>query len=105
MLHSLFMAVANARFTLDAWIFALRIRQIAAKERGNANYTWLLGALVFVLIAVNIVPIIVTTVSDATGTGGALEGTNVAPLFDFLPLLITIGVLVAVIGVAIARRR
>jgi len=73
-------------------------------QNGAVSYEWILAGLVFVLIAVNIVPIIVTSVTDATGVGGPLEGTSVAPLFDFLPLLITIGVVVGVVALSMRNR-
>lgn len=80
-----------------------RVYSLKVGESGQLSVNFIVTGLIFVLIAVNIVPIIVTTVTDATGTGGALEGTDVAPLFDFLPLLITIGVVVAVVAFAITR--
>ena len=45
------------------------------------------------VIAVSVVPIIVTTVTDLTKTGGALEDTVAGTLLDLSPLVFVAGVL------------
>ena len=45
------------------------------------------------VIAVSVVPIIVTSVADLTGTGGALDGQIAGTLLDLAPLVFVAGVL------------
>ena len=45
------------------------------------------------VIAVSVIPTIVTAVSDLTGSGGALNGTVAATLLDLAPLVFVAGVL------------
>ena len=45
------------------------------------------------VIAVSVVPIIVTSVADLTGTGGALDGQVAGTLLDLAPLVFVAGVL------------
>ena len=45
------------------------------------------------VIAISVIPIIATTVSDLTGTGGALHGTVAGTLIDLAPLVFVAGVL------------
>lgn len=45
------------------------------------------------VIAVSVVPIIVTTIADLTGTGGSLEGTVAGTLLDLAPLVFVAGIL------------
>ena len=45
------------------------------------------------VIAISVVPIIVTTINDLTGTGGSLENTVAGTLLDLAPLVFVAGVL------------
>ena len=45
------------------------------------------------VIAVSVIPTIVTAVSDLTGSSGALEGTVAGTLLDLAPLVFVAGVL------------
>ena len=45
------------------------------------------------VIAISVIPIIATTVSTLTGTGGALTGTVAGTLLDLAPLVFVAGVL------------
>ena len=45
------------------------------------------------VIAISVIPIIATTVSELTGTGGALNGTVAGTLLDLAPLVFVAGVL------------
>lgn len=45
------------------------------------------------VIAVSVIPTIVSAVSDLTGTGGALEDTIAGTLLDLSPLVFVAGVL------------
>jgi hypothetical protein len=45
------------------------------------------------VIAITVIPTIVTAVSDLTGTGGALEGTASGSLLDLAPLVFVASVL------------
>ena len=45
------------------------------------------------VIAISVIPIIVTTVTDLTKTGGALEGHVAGTLLDLAPLVFVAGVL------------
>ena len=45
------------------------------------------------VIAISVVPMIVTTVSDLTGTGKPLEGTLAGTLLDLAPIVFVAGVL------------
>lgn len=46
------------------------------------------------VIAVTLIPTVVTAVSDLTGTGGALEGSAAGTLLDLAPLLFAAAVIV-----------
>lgn len=45
------------------------------------------------VIAISVVPMIVNTISDLTGTGGALEGTVAGTLLDLAPIVFVAGIL------------
>lgn len=45
------------------------------------------------VIAISVVPMIVTTVGDLTGTGKPLEGTLAGTLLDLAPIVFVAGVL------------
>ena len=45
------------------------------------------------VIAVSVVPMIVNTINDLTGTGGALEGTVAGTLLDLAPIVFVAGIL------------
>ena len=45
------------------------------------------------VIAISVIPMIVTTISDLTGTGGALNGNIAGTLLDLAPLVFVAGVL------------
>lgn len=45
------------------------------------------------VIAISVIPIIAETVTNLTGTGGALEGTVAGTLLDLSPLVFVAGVL------------
>ena len=45
------------------------------------------------VIAIAVIPMIATTVTDLTGTGGALEGTVAGTLLDLAPLVFVAGIL------------
>ena len=45
------------------------------------------------VVAVSVIPTIVTAVTDLTGSGGALEGTVAGTLLDLSPLVFVAGVL------------
>ena len=45
------------------------------------------------VVAISVIPIIVTTVTDLTKTGGALEGSVAGTLLDLAPLVFVAGVL------------
>jgi hypothetical protein len=45
------------------------------------------------VIAISVVPMIVTTVSDLTGTGKPLEGSLAGTLLDLAPIVFVAGVL------------
>ena len=45
------------------------------------------------VIAISVIPMIVTTVSDLTGTGKALDGTLAGTLLDLSPVVFVAGVL------------
>lgn len=45
------------------------------------------------VIAISVIPMIVETVSNLTGTGGALEGTIGGTLLDLAPIVFVAGVL------------
>ena len=45
------------------------------------------------VIAISVIPIIVTTISNLTGTGGDLNGTVAGTLLDLAPLVFVAGVL------------
>jgi hypothetical protein len=46
------------------------------------------------VIAVTLIPTVVTSVSDLTGTGGALENSAAGTLLDLAPLLMAAAVIV-----------
>ena len=50
-------------------------------------------AAIGAVIAVSVVPMIVTTVADLTGVGGALEGTLAGTLLDLAPVVFAAGIL------------
>lgn len=45
------------------------------------------------VIAISVIPTIVTAVTDLTGTGGALEGSVAGTLLDLSPIVFVAGVL------------
>lgn len=45
------------------------------------------------VIAISVIPMVVTTIADLTGTGGALEGTVAGTLLDLAPIVFVAGVL------------
>ena len=45
------------------------------------------------LIAISVLPMIVNTIADLTGTGGALEGTVAGTLLDLSPIVFVAGIL------------
>lgn len=45
------------------------------------------------VIAISVIPMIATTVTDLTATGGALEGTVAGTLLDMSPLVFVAGIL------------
>lgn len=45
------------------------------------------------VVAISVIPTIVTSVTDLTGSGGALEGSVAGTLLDLTPLVFVAGVL------------
>ena len=45
------------------------------------------------VIAISVIPMIVNTISDLTGSGGALDGTVAGTLLDLAPIVFVAGVL------------
>lgn len=45
------------------------------------------------VIAISVIPMIVNTIADLTGTGGALTGTVAGTLLDLAPIVFVAGVL------------
>ena len=45
------------------------------------------------LIAISVIPMIVNTIADLTGTGGALDGTVAGTLLDLAPIVFVAGIL------------
>ena len=45
------------------------------------------------VIAVSVIPMIVNTIADLTGTGGVLEGKVAGTLLDLAPIVFVAGVL------------
>ena len=45
------------------------------------------------VIAISVLPMIVNTIADLTGTGGALEGTVAGTLLDLSPIVFVAGIL------------
>jgi hypothetical protein len=45
------------------------------------------------VIAVSVVPVLVTAIGDLTGTGGALESTAAGTLLDLAPLVLVAGII------------
>lgn len=45
------------------------------------------------VIAVSMVPVVVTAIADLTGTGGALENTPAGTLLSIAPLVLVAGIL------------
>ena len=45
------------------------------------------------VIAISVIPMIVNTIADLTGTGGALDGTVAGTLLDLAPIVFVAGVL------------
>ena len=45
------------------------------------------------VIAISVIPMIVNTIADLTGSGGALDGTVAGTLLDLAPIVFVAGVL------------
>lgn len=45
------------------------------------------------VVAISVIPTVVVSISDLTGTGGALEGTVAGTLLDLAPLVFVAGIL------------
>ena len=45
------------------------------------------------VIAISVIPMIVNTISDLTGSGGALDGTVAGTLLELAPIVFVAGVL------------
>jgi len=45
------------------------------------------------VIAISVIPMVVNTIADLTGTGGALDGTVAGTLLDLAPIVFVAGVL------------
>ena len=45
------------------------------------------------VIAVSVVPVLVTAIADLTGTGGALADTAAGTLLDLAPLVLVAGII------------
>ena len=45
------------------------------------------------VVAISVIPTVVTSIADLTGTGGALEGTAAGTLLDLAPLVFVAGIL------------
>lgn len=45
------------------------------------------------VIAISVIPMVVSTIADLTGQGGALEGTVAGTLLDLAPIVFVAGVL------------
>ena len=45
------------------------------------------------VIAISVIPMVVTTIADLTGTGGALDGTTAGTLLDLAPIVFVAGIL------------
>ena len=45
------------------------------------------------VIAISVIPMVVNTISDLTGTGGALEGKIAGTLLDLAPIVFVAGIL------------
>jgi hypothetical protein len=45
------------------------------------------------VIAVSVVPVLVTAIGDLTGNGGALENTAAGTLLDLAPLVLVAGII------------
>jgi hypothetical protein len=45
------------------------------------------------VIAISVLPMIVNTIADLSGTGGALEGTVAGTLLDLAPIVFVAGIL------------
>ena len=45
------------------------------------------------VVAISVIPTLVETISDLTGTGGALNGTAAGTLLDLAPLVFVAGIL------------
>jgi hypothetical protein len=45
------------------------------------------------VIAVSVVPVLVTAIGDLTGTNGALENTAAGTLLDLAPLVLVAGII------------
>ena len=62
----------------------------------------LIRVLITNLIGLMLLPVLVTFVGDLTGTGGALETSDAAPIINFIPTLFIFGIItydvVALIG-------
>lgn len=45
------------------------------------------------VIAISVIPMVVNTIADLTGSGGALDGTVAGTLLDLAPIVFVAGVL------------
>ena len=45
------------------------------------------------VIGISVIPMIVNTIADLTGTGGALDGTVAGTLLDLAPIVFVAGIL------------
>ena len=45
------------------------------------------------VIAISVIPMVVNTIADLTGTGGALDGTVAGTLLDLAPIVFVAGIL------------
>ena len=45
------------------------------------------------VIAISVIPMVVNTIADLTGTGGALDGTVAGTLLDIAPIVFVAGIL------------
>ena len=45
------------------------------------------------VIAISVIPMIVNTIADLTGSGGALDGTVAGTLLDLAPIVFVAGIL------------
>jgi len=45
------------------------------------------------VIAISVIPMVVNTIADLTGSGGALDGTVAGTLLDLAPIVFVAGIL------------